>query len=97
MSIDKCIGGAVKIKKVETGEVREYFDEYLVGEDGFDPYMWQEGNYSCDCNRGDFFARANGEEDPDHDCGDELYKVHIEVDGVVLYSEWGLDERTRTD
>ncbi len=32
----------------------------LPGE--FDSYLWDEGNYSCDCNREIFFRRAKGEE-----------------------------------
>lgn len=25
-------------------------------------FMWYEGNYSCDCNRGDFFYQGSDEE-----------------------------------
>jgi hypothetical protein len=38
-------------------------------------YMWTEGNYSCDCNRRLFMARALGEpepEDPNNPCGDTI-------------------------
>ena len=40
-----------------TGEARIYEDEYPYSE-----FIWNEGNYSCDCNRGLFFARAGGRE-----------------------------------
>jgi len=44
-------------------------------------YLWEEGNYACDCNRGDFFARAGGESDPHQPCGDFAY----EVDDITIY------------
>ena len=37
-------------------------------------YMWSEGNYSCDCNRG-LFLNGN-----DYDCGEKDF-------GVTLYNE----------
>jgi hypothetical protein len=39
-------------------------------------FMWQEGNYSCDCNRALFFARASGDPDPEpRPCGDIAFRV----------------------
>lgn len=35
---------------------------YLPGELGNLYYMWEDGNYSCDCNRGPFLY-----DDPDYD------------------------------
>ena len=63
----------VLIEKVETGERRWYDegDDYSAIE-----FQWSEGNYSCDCNRALFFARAGGEPEHDVDCGEELYAVH---------------------
>lgn len=40
------------------------------------PYIWTDGNFSCDCNRHLFFSVA-GEEDPDdnYPCGQHAYSV----------------------
>lgn len=91
---ENYIGGVVQIKDTLTGEVRNHRDEYLLTKgEPFEPYMWEEGNYSCDCNRGMFFASVKGEPDPDMPCNSAAprFSVHIEVDGEVLYSEWGLN------
>ena len=66
----------VRITKNDTGEVREYVDP-----DGSEtvPFMWSEGNYTCDCNREIFFKRARNE-DVDLDaqnCSYGRYSVEI--------------------
>lgn len=39
-------------------------------------YQWTEGNYSCDCNRALFHARARGVPDPPSPpCGDERFEL----------------------
>jgi hypothetical protein len=38
-------------------------------------YQWSDGNYSCDCNRALFFARAGGEEEPEVECGEGAYAI----------------------
>ncbi len=38
-------------------------------------FCWTEGNFSCDCNRGAFFADAGGDADRDCPCGDERFHV----------------------
>jgi len=78
---------AVKITKVETGETRTYTTEVDPQYVDNQPYMWREGNYSCDCNRELFWHRAAGEDDPDIDeqqCGDDKrYTIErmAELDG----------------
>lgn len=42
-------------------------------------YMFTEGNYSCDCNLGDFLAQSKQEEDPDLPCGDTLYPQKLVI------------------
>ena len=68
-----------------TGEER-VFDEdydwrdderYGPGEDAM-LFQWQENNYACDCNRGNFFRDAAGAPDitdSDDRCGSERYTV----------------------
>lgn len=68
---------------LDTGETREWkiydFEAAHLEESDF---MWSEGNYSCNCNRALFFARAAGEEDPnDRECGDGAYSIII-LDGT---------------
>lgn len=45
-------------------------------------FMWTEGNYSCDCNRSLFFARAAKEEEIDIPCGEGGFRlVALRADG----------------
>jgi hypothetical protein len=57
----------------------------------FADFIWREGNYSCDCNRADFFAEAKREtEEVDHPCGHGRYVVEKIVrlsDGLTVYTE----------
>lgn len=69
-------------------------DEYLDEETGlYNDYVWREGNFSCDCNRGNFFAAALDKEWPESRCDDGInrrYMVEKIVrvsDGEVLYRE----------
>lgn len=81
----------VNIRKNSTGEIRQKSDTLCADEGGtVNPFVWEDGNYSCDCNRRLFFARANGEdEDWEGDCSDGEYSVEIsDSAGVLLYSEF---------
>lgn len=76
----------VSITKTITGEVRQYREDREW--DATDEYMWVDGNYSCDCNRELFFARAAGEFEPeDTVCDDFAYRVVIADDktGKILF------------
>jgi len=77
--MDMCIGGKMKrfehyviLKDTMTGETRAiqatHNGELL--HEGTE-FMWSEGNYSCDCNRADFFygRDANGE------CGNSRFRI----------------------
>lgn len=73
------------ITDTQTGETRQQPAEFTGLHHA---YLWSEGNYSCDCNRGMFFAHAAGEQDPNRSCGDERYKVKIVGnDGTLLYED----------
>lgn len=81
----------VDIRRNEDGVVHRYTDD-LPWEDD---YIWSEGNYSCDCNRALFFARAVGEEDENVSCGDSAYSLRcVDADENVLYEDasWETDE-----
>ena len=80
----------VTIKDYNTGETREYRDDSeWADEDGLSSFIWTDGNYSCDCNRGLFFCRAKGEDDDqDFPCGDHRFGVSIKLEnGEVVYSD----------
>lgn len=74
----------VTIRRVADGLVRVVDDTAIRG--GW-RFQWGENNYSCDCNRALFFARAAGEPDPEIDCSEGLYVVERITDaetGEVL-------------
>ena len=52
-------------------------------------YCWSEGNFSCDCNRHDFFCAAAGLPESDIDCGEGRYVVEKVTDhtGKTVYTE----------
>lgn len=63
------------IKNNETGEIRRY-----ESSEEFSEFMWSEGNYACDCNRGLFFERVKYEEKNElnwelPECGDTKYSI----------------------
>lgn len=45
------------------------YDHYYY--DGL-PYIWEEGNYSCDCNKSLFIINQCDENFPELPCGDEI-------------------------
>lgn len=64
-----------KLQDTKTGEVRDVTG--MVREPPNPRFVWEEGNYSCDCNRELLFRRAGGE-DPELisvGCGDERYRL----------------------
>lgn len=80
------------IRSNATKEVRRYKTTELLenGEESIRTYGWEEGNFSCDCNREDFFRRAGNEEEGDAECGDERYAVNLEnpATGEIFYREF---------
>lgn len=86
----------VLIRNNSTGEIVEHADYALVADDvdddefecGLNLYIWADGNFACDCNRGAFFYEAKGIKDMDVECGDTSYSVKILRDGMVVYDEW---------
>ena len=75
----------LSIRKNSTGEIRRRDWEE---EENFDPYIWEEGNYSCDCNREAWFEGEgiSGE----YACSDYRFSIQIERKdtGAVIYSEF---------
>jgi hypothetical protein len=82
------------IRNNSTGEVRLYKTDELL-EDGSphpNTFIWEEGNYSCDCNRALFFGYALNQqwEDIDHPCGEGGFSVALQnpVTGLFYYNEF---------
>ena len=74
----------------ETNVERLYEHPDYDGEGSFEPYIWEEGNYACDCNRALFFARAVGADEGGAwaaKCSDSRYTVKIFRDGERVYSD----------
>lgn len=86
----------VYIRSAATGEVRVYHDKGLCDtvDDRFWDYIWEEGNFSCDCNRGSFFAN-DGKPSEDYkwagkECGQSAYIVEkiVRLDtGAIVYKD----------
>lgn len=80
----------VEIRRNSDGViVQDVWDEPQVPHE-FSAYIWEDGNYSCDCNRELFFTRARFEDDPEEtECGDERFSVRLsDADtGEILYDE----------
>lgn len=69
-----------RITNVETRETRVFREDGMFSDKPeVRDYMWiHGGNYSCDCNRALFFARAAGEDDPeDTPCGEGRFTVQL--------------------
>jgi len=84
---------AAHIRHNDSGEVRRYEMRMSLGIDDRRPgvFIWEEGNYGCDCNREIFFEKAKGVE-VDLDaatCGEGRYSVNLEYPpGNVYYREY---------
>jgi hypothetical protein len=69
----------VEILNTKTNETRVY-EMASIPDEEFNSFIWEEGNFACDCNRHLFFERAGGN-DPDMDdtddrpCGSDTYVV----------------------
>ena len=91
----------IHIKEVSTGTVVSFLDNVSCEHQGWsqpefsetsNPYIWSEGNFSCDCNRYIFFQRELGREEQDSglECGETRFRVNIEnpITGEMIYREF---------
>jgi hypothetical protein len=76
----------IRVRHVPSGEVRTH--SWTEREQSLCDFIWTEGNYACDCNRGLFFLRAeNPDLGPDCAiaCGRGLYALDsVDVDGIRI-------------
>ena len=56
----------MRLLDTQTGVTVEVEDKYTCADhEDLGEFMWTDGNYSCDCNRALFHARARGAPDPE--------------------------------
>lgn len=79
-----------KIKDIRTGEIRCCNTKIWETDGSPNPYIWEEGNYACDCNRHLFFERAIGNEPDDNElhCETDFYRVELFVNEKLIYSDY---------
>ena len=84
---------AFRIVLRHSGKEYVVWDDYFVFE-GQTPngtpldgalYMWESGNYSCDCNKSLFIQRQCDPNFPDMNCGESIELVSL--DQVKMLSE----------
>lgn len=66
----------IHIKKNTTGVIRKHVYEVDDQYDDMQGFMWNDGNYACDCNRELFYERS---EDPDYDADTKCGKTRFSV------------------
>lgn len=87
----------IVIRENATGRMVKYEDSHPYWTDDESQhsglrFMFEDGNYSCDCNRKLFFGRAQLTEFTDEEtpCGHNAYAVKITLmDGTVVLDELG--------
>lgn len=91
---DRATWGAIEVhlRDTRTGETRTHRTEGIVDSDGtLATYIWEDGNFACDCNRYLFFQQAGGAETREEDevCGHERFDVWIvnPATGETVYDE----------
>lgn len=67
------------LRRVADGVVRSYAYE-VTGSGAEDEaavrFLWEDGNWACDCNRELLFARAGGDPDPaEGTCGSSAFEL----------------------
>ena len=86
----------LRIRKKETGEVRDYVSEWPV--DFPIDYFFGDGNGGCDCQRADWFATAGNEPDPNINCTEDKFALTvIGEDGEHLYSDDDIETEAKAD
>ena len=89
------------IRENASGEIRERETDGILDENGPSIFIWEDGNYSCDCNRYLFFTYGDEDDelrevkelllgDDGAECGHERYSVNLKnpVTGKIFYQEF---------
>jgi hypothetical protein len=73
----------IEIKDTESNTTCCYVKDFE-----FHEYIWSEGNFSCDCNRGIFFENCMDMDVTENPCGNKRYYLRVyDMYGDLLYSE----------
>lgn len=84
---DRLAEVLVRIRRNSDGKIVEMHDQlyWEAGDDEPSFSSWENGNYSCDCNRSEFFGDRI-----DHVCSEGKYSVNLinPVCGTVVYKEF---------
>lgn len=76
----------ITIQHNPTKKIIQFPYEYGNGEDSV--FIWEEGNYACDCNRALFFYRAQNLSEKEIDCGTGKFSIKIENHNQkIIYTE----------
>jgi hypothetical protein len=79
---NKYIECILQIKENETGIIHEKTHMCLIDDETGRPhiFIWEEGNFACDCNRGTFFDSREIE------CSDGLFSINLlDTDKTIYY------------
>ena len=85
------------IREIESGDVRVLHSEGIWDDENDQLFVfnYEEGNYSCDCNRKIFWGRAieHEYEDEETPCGDGKYSINLvnPQTGEVVYREFSVE------
>jgi hypothetical protein len=83
---DGCTAPAVlEIRRNADGVIRRSPGHWHF----YGDFIWENGKFSCDCNRARLFAEAGGEIDAEMDCGHGAFSVRIMAvdDAEMLYCD----------
>lgn len=87
---DRLAEVLVRIRRNSDGKIVEMRDQlyWEAGDDEPSFGNWEDGNYSCDCNRSIFFGDRTMNDD--HVCSRGKYSVNLinPVCGTVVYKEF---------
>lgn len=96
-TIDPVANTRFQIRDTVTGEhgVDGWSDDSPAH---FSDFIWTEGNFACDCNRGLFLDRALGRDESEWPCGDARFELDwVEVDGVRIIENGAPTEAAHDD
>jgi hypothetical protein len=78
---------SITLERVSDGASAEFQENWNYSESSL-LFQWTENNYSCNCNRELFFARARKEPEPgDRLCGEGAFFLTIRQGDRVVYSD----------
>lgn len=84
--VPDCVKVLVLIKKNSTNELKSFITDINLINGKPSIFMWEEGDYACDCNRTLFFGEKQ------EDCSSGNYSVKIFLSDKCIYSEFEIGD-----